>query len=286
MMATRTSLTANELDEASLKKVFGQITRDVPVGFGQHDDRDARTRRGEGVPEAAADRSSRSIRGIEQARRQEVELGAPARHARRRQPLHRGVPGRGESRLGDAALGQPRHRQRDRHAISSSWPSRMPRETSLQLPDRDLAYFPEGAQHFDDYVEAVGWAQDYARANREEMMDLVLDAMRRHLPSFERHRRRGQLPPQLRRARAALRRARVAHAQGRDPRRRRRARHHSRQHGHAQLHRARQGLGRELPLVRAWRGPRDEPQRRRRKNSLVKTSSSKPRASSAARTRA
>jgi tRNA-splicing ligase RtcB len=54
-----------------------------------------------------------------------------------------------------------------------------------RLPDADLAYFPEGAQHFDDYVEAVGWAQDYARANREEMMDLVLDAMRRHLPPFE-----------------------------------------------------------------------------------------------------
>jgi tRNA-splicing ligase RtcB len=56
---------------------------------------------------------------------------------------------------------------------------------SLALPDRDLAYFPEGAQHFDDYVEAVGWAQDYARANREEMMDLVLDAMHRHLPAFD-----------------------------------------------------------------------------------------------------
>jgi tRNA-splicing ligase RtcB len=56
---------------------------------------------------------------------------------------------------------------------------------NLALPDRDLAYFPEGAQHFDDYVEAVGWAQDYARANREEMMDLVLETMRRHLPGFE-----------------------------------------------------------------------------------------------------
>ena len=53
------------------------------------------------------------------------------------------------------------------------------------MPDKDLAYFPEGAAHFDDYVEAVGWAQDYARANREEMMDLVLEAMRRHLPGFE-----------------------------------------------------------------------------------------------------
>ena len=34
-------------------------------------------------------------------------------------------------------------------------------------------------------MAAVGWAQDYARANRAEMVDLVLEAMRRHLPSFE-----------------------------------------------------------------------------------------------------
>jgi tRNA-splicing ligase RtcB len=39
----------------------------------------------------------------------------------------------------------------------------------VNLPDEDLAYFPEGVQHFDDYVEAVGWAQDFARTNRELM---------------------------------------------------------------------------------------------------------------------
>jgi tRNA-splicing ligase RtcB len=55
----------------------------------------------------------------------------------------------------------------------------------LQLPDRDLAYFAEGAQHFDDYVAAVGWAQDYARANRAEMLALVLAGLERHLPAFE-----------------------------------------------------------------------------------------------------
>src|SRR5499426_984831 len=55
----------------------------------------------------------------------------------------------------------------------------------LRLPDRDLAYFEEGAQHFDDYVEAVGWAQGYAAANRHAMLDLVLAAMRRHLPPFD-----------------------------------------------------------------------------------------------------
>ena len=53
------------------------------------------------------------------------------------------------------------------------------------LPDRDLAYFQEGSQHFDEYVHAVEWAQRYAAANREAMMDNVIAAMRRHLPSFE-----------------------------------------------------------------------------------------------------
>jgi tRNA-splicing ligase RtcB len=53
------------------------------------------------------------------------------------------------------------------------------------LPHRDLAYYDEGAQHFDDYVEAVGWAQDYARANRAEMLELVLAGLGRHLPAFE-----------------------------------------------------------------------------------------------------
>ena len=32
----------------------------------------------------------------------------------------------------------------------------------MNLPDQDLAYLPEGTEHFDDYVEAVEWAQDFA----------------------------------------------------------------------------------------------------------------------------
>lgn len=52
------------------------------------------------------------------------------------------------------------------------------------LPDKDLAYFMEGTQHFEDYVEAVGWAQDYAMLNRREMMRLVLEALQKHLPKF------------------------------------------------------------------------------------------------------
>ncbi|RQR66181.1 RtcB family protein [Burkholderia sp. Bp9125] len=52
------------------------------------------------------------------------------------------------------------------------------RQHIANLPDRNLAYFNEGSRHFDDYVEAVGWAQDYARRNRQVMMDAVIDAAR------------------------------------------------------------------------------------------------------------
>jgi tRNA-splicing ligase RtcB len=47
---------------------------------------------------------------------------------------------------------------------------------NAHLPDRDLAYFEEGARHFGDYVRAVGWAQRFAAANREVMMKQVIEA--------------------------------------------------------------------------------------------------------------
>jgi len=56
----------------------------------------------------------------------------------------------------------------------------------INLPDRDLAYFSEGDDgDFADYVEAVMWAQDYARANRETMMASALEAMHAALPAFK-----------------------------------------------------------------------------------------------------
>lgn len=53
-----------------------------------------------------------------------------------------------------------------------------------QLPDKDLAYFNEGAEHFNDYVEAVHWAQEYAAFNRKEMMRLIVNALNKELPPF------------------------------------------------------------------------------------------------------
>jgi tRNA-splicing ligase RtcB len=56
------------------------------------------------------------------------------------------------------------------------------RKHLANLPDKDLAYFAEGTDDFADYVEAVSWAQGYARANREVMMDRVLDVLRKQWP--------------------------------------------------------------------------------------------------------
>ncbi len=59
----------------------------------------------------------------------------------------------------------------------------------VSLPDVDLAYFPEGTEHFIDYVRAVSWAQRFAATNREIMMQHVVDAVRGvpALPPFEAH---------------------------------------------------------------------------------------------------
>ena len=48
----------------------------------------------------------------------------------------------------------------------------------INLPDSDLAYLPEGTEHFDDYMHAVEWAQRFALANREVMMTATIGALR------------------------------------------------------------------------------------------------------------
>lgn len=52
------------------------------------------------------------------------------------------------------------------------------RKWMINLPDADLAYLPQGTDHFNDYVEAVHWAQDYALLNRQLMMANIIAAVR------------------------------------------------------------------------------------------------------------
>lgn len=48
----------------------------------------------------------------------------------------------------------------------------------INLPDADLAYMPQGSDLFKDYCEAVNWAQEFARLNRELMMGAAIDALK------------------------------------------------------------------------------------------------------------
>jgi tRNA-splicing ligase RtcB len=57
----------------------------------------------------------------------------------------------------------------------------MAREIALKLdrhlPDRDLAWLDEGTVAFDEYIEGLRWAQDYAAHNRALMMHSVLKVL-------------------------------------------------------------------------------------------------------------
>ena len=183
MIARRLSLTAEQLDEQSLRKVFAQISRDVPVGFESHKDRDARTH--------AAKRFDKGLQRI-----LDRHPGVQKRVGKKASWVNQlGTLGGGNHFI-ELCLDEENRAWVMLHSGSrgignaiGSYFIELARKDAernqLQLPDRDLAYFPEGAQHFDDYVEAVGWAQDYAHTNRDEMMELVIDALHRHLQPFE-----------------------------------------------------------------------------------------------------
>lgn len=183
MIACRLSLTARQLDEKSLRRVFDQITRDIPVGMAQHDD-------------------DRALYGA--AQRFEADLNAMLlKHPDLMKTF--GKRSKWVNQLG--TLGGGNHfielclDEHDRvwvmlhsgsrgigNALATYFIERARKDLDRQhihLPDRDLAYFREGSTCFDDYVDAIRWAQAYAFANRECMLTLALDALRRHLPTFE-----------------------------------------------------------------------------------------------------
>ncbi len=56
----------------------------------------------------------------------------------------------------------------------------------VNLPDENLAYLPEGTEHFGEYWKAVSWAQKFAAKNRELMMANVVKAAQNkgNLPAF------------------------------------------------------------------------------------------------------
>lgn len=47
----------------------------------------------------------------------------------------------------------------------------------ITLPDKDLAYLPQGTDLYDDYMKALNWSQSYAAANRQQMLWYAYDQL-------------------------------------------------------------------------------------------------------------
>ncbi len=188
MMAVRTSLTANDLPD-DLRPLRNKIERAVPVGRtndGGRNDRGAWRDVPSDVDETWA---------ILWPRFQQI-LEKHPRLEKTNNRNHLGTLGTGnhfvevcldeEQRVwvmlhsGSRGVG---------NAIGSTFIALAKddmRAHIANLPDHNLAYFSEGSPHFDDYVFAVSWAQDFARKNRDLMMAHTLAALAevRGVPRF------------------------------------------------------------------------------------------------------
>ena len=181
MMAARTSLMASDLPD-NLEGVRAAIERAVPVGSRREDGQARSTAPGAIRPRRSWRRGRRSPAGSVRLSRSTRSSARPTTWSTWARSgtgnhfievcldteqrvwvmLHSGSRGVGNA-IGTFFIELAKQDMR-------KW--------FLNLPDEDLAYFPEGTEHFDDYVEAVGWAQDYAALNRRMMMTNVIRAMR------------------------------------------------------------------------------------------------------------
>lgn len=58
------------------------------------------------------------------------------------------------------------------------------RKWHINLPDADLAYLPQESEHFSNYICAAGFAQNFAKVNRNLMMTRILGQMRKFVRPF------------------------------------------------------------------------------------------------------
>jgi tRNA-splicing ligase RtcB len=160
MVAAELDVTEAQLPD-TLHPLLGRIARVIPAGVGKgHDEvahkADKWLSAHRPATELSVDRSVKAAKqfGTLGSGNHFVELCVDER-ARVWVVLHSGSRGIG-NQLAQMHIAKARN---------------LAKELQLRLEDPDLAYFMEGTPEFDGYIADMLWAQDYARANRDAMMD-------------------------------------------------------------------------------------------------------------------
>ena len=183
MTAVKLSLNASELPD-DLKPVRAAIENAVPVGRAGHQQQAA--------PQALIDELKPGLDRILEAH---PEITKRIRSIQERFRLQLGSLGGGNHFLevvldeddsvwimlhsGSRGIGNVIGRYFTRLAKTD-----MERLDSRAPVGKDLHYFEEGSEHFDDYLHALRWAQRYALENRRILLGLTTEALRTVLPRF------------------------------------------------------------------------------------------------------
>ena len=180
MSASLTNLTADDLPD-SLKDIRHQIERDVPVGFNSHEGDYARGSRAgskalmDRWDDLRAEKFRDNVKLYRRAWQQIGSLGGGNHFIelcldeqnRVWVMLHSGSRNIGKE-LAEYHVGIAKKLAHNQ-----------------DLPDRDLAAFLVGTSEMEAYRHDIMWAQEYAFRNRAVMKDLVMAALKRHLPTIE-----------------------------------------------------------------------------------------------------
>lgn len=188
MMAHRTSLTASDLPD-NLHGVRTAIEERVP--HGRTDNGGANDRGAWG--EATHDIPSGLAEGLGEL----VDKHPKLTQAANRAPNHMGTLGTGNHFI-EVCLDEDDRVWIMLHSGSRGIGNRIGsyfielakqdmKRWFINLPDVELAYFPQGSEHFGDYMKGVSWAQKFARANRVAMMEAAMEGLAVAVPKpFER----------------------------------------------------------------------------------------------------
>jgi len=186
MAAQRTTLTASDLPD-NLHALRSAIEARIPHGRTDNGGRGDRGSWGE-APEGNYQRLAPLMPGLKAITDKHPKIAQAAERA----PMHAGTLGTGNHFV-EICLDEEQRVWVMLHSGSRGIGNRIGsyfieaakkdmERWFITLPDKDLAYIPQGSNLFHDYFEAVSWAQGYARTNRDLMMDAALLALAEAVP--------------------------------------------------------------------------------------------------------